>query len=270
MKKFSKILSMILIFSIIISSTFILNTKDSYALSKKYVENTRSGVTYSYDLDKNGKKEKIMCLIYTDEYGYYTLDLYINNKLVRTYSELEDIPCVSIYDFNKNDNSLDIYIELVHESMYINCRIIKYNKGTTKSYVFDGTLDSFDSNTGQIKLNQSFPSSSDKFGMCIGGYSVKVPYKVTKTSIKRISSTTYSVSSYVRNHKYIASKTLTAYKTTSGKTKNFTIKKGAKFNIVALYKNGKTEYIKVKNSYGKYGYIKTQSTLIVKNPFYAS
>lgn len=268
MKKFSKILSIILTLSITLSSIFILNTKDSYALSKKYVENARSGVTYSYDLDKNGKKEKIMCLIHTDyEYGGYILDLYINNKLVKTYDELEDIPCMSIYDFNKNDNSLDIYIDLVHESMYMDCHIIKYNKGAIKDYIFDGSLDSFDSNTGKIKLNRSFPSSSNKFAMCIGGYSVKVPYKVTKTSIKIISSTTYSVSSYVRNHKYIASKTLTAYKTTSGTTKNFTIKKGAKFNIVALYKNGKNQYIKVKNSSSKYGYIKTQSTLIVKNPF---
>lgn len=270
MKKFSKILSIVLTLSITLSSIFILNTKDSYAYSKKYVDNARSGVTYSYDLDQNGKKEKILCFIYTDEYGGYALDIYINNKLVKTYDELEDIPCMSIYDFNKNDNSLDIYIELVHESMYVDCHILKYNKGNIKDYCFDGGLDSFDSNTGKIKLGQYFPSSNDKFIRSIGGYGVKVPYKVTKTSVKIISSSTYSVTSCVRNHKYIASKNLTAYKTTSGKTKNFTIKKGAKFNIVALYKNGKKEYIKVKNSSGKYGYIKTQSTPIVTNGFYVS
>ena len=40
--------------------------------------------------------------------------------------------------------------------------------------------------------------------------------------------------------------------------------------IVALYKKGSSTYIKVKNSSGKYGYVKTQSTMIVKNPIYAS
>ena len=80
------------------------------------------------------------------------------------------------------------------------------------------------------------------------------------------------------NYKY----TMDVYKTVSNvlcnskeindicKTKAFTIKKGYKFNIVALYKKGSSTYIKVKNSSGKYGHVKTQSTMIVKNPIYAS
>ncbi|WP_343002930.1 hypothetical protein [Intestinibacter bartlettii] len=234
MKKIKQIVSFILSFSMTFSTIFMLNTKDTYATSIKYVDNARNGITYSYDLDKDGKKEKILCLIGNDEYGY-TLDLYINNKLKASYSDLEDIPCVSIYDINKNDKSLDIYVELVHESMYCDFKILKYNKGAIKSYTLEGGISSFDSNKGIMNVSQSYPTSS-----------------------------------YIKKRKYIASKNLTAYKTTTGKTKAFTIKKGYKFNIVALYKKGSSTYIKVKNSSGKYGYVKTQSTMIVKNPIYAS
>lgn len=269
MRKIKQIVSFILIFSMTFSTIFMLNTKNTYAASIKYVDNARSGITYSYDLDKDGKKEKILCLIGNGEYGY-TLDLYINNKLKKSYSDLEAIPCVSIYDINKNDKSLDIYIELVEASMYCCFDILKYNKGSIKSYEFDGGISSFDSNKGIMNVSQSYPVSTNYFACCIGAYGVIVPYKVNKTSIKRQVKNTYSTSSYIKKRKYIASKNLIAYKTTTGKTKAFTIKKGYKFNIVALYKKESSTYIKVKNSSGKYGYVKTQSTMIVKNPIYAS
>lgn len=269
MRKIKQIVSFILIFSMTFSTIFMLNTKNTYAASIKYVDNARSGITYYYDLDKDGKKERILCLIGNGEYGY-TLDLYINNKLKKSYSELADIPCVSIYDINKNDNSLDIYIELIEDSMYFDFDILKYNKGSIKSYEFDGRISSFDSNKGIMNVSQSYPTSENYFARCIGAYGVIVPYKVNKTSIKRQVQNTYPTSSYIKKRKYIASKNLTAYKTTTGKTKAFTIKKGYKFNIVALYKKGSSTYIKVKNSSGKYGYVKTQSTMIVKNPIYAS
>ena len=109
-----------------------------------------------------------------------------------------------------------------------------------------------------MNVSQSYPVSTNYFACCIGAYGVIVPYKVNKTSIKRQVKNTYSTSSYIKKRKYIASKNLIAYKTTTGKTKAFTIK------------NGSSTYIKVKNSSGKYGYVKTQSTMIVRNPIYAS
>ena len=51
-------------------------------------------------------------------------------------------------------------------------------------------------------------------------------------------------------NKYIAAKNLTAYTSTSGTKKAFTIKKGSKAYIYALYQNGSKRYIKVKNSSG--------------------
>ena len=49
MKKIKQIVSFILIFSITFSTIFMLDTKDTYAASIKYVDNARSGITYSYD-----------------------------------------------------------------------------------------------------------------------------------------------------------------------------------------------------------------------------
>lgn len=65
-----------------------------------------------------------------------------------------------------------------------------------------------------------------------------------------------------RKNKYIAAKNLTAYTSTSGTKKAFTIKKGSKAYIYALYQNGSKRYIKVKNSSGKYGYVKVGSSML--------
>ena len=63
-------------------------------------------------------------------------------------------------------------------------------------------------------------------------------------------------------------KQVVTYKNPTSKEKSFTLKKGEKMNVISLYKKGKYEYIRVKNSKNKYGYIKSQSKLIVSNPLY--
>ena len=115
-----------------------------------------------------------------------------------------------------------------------------------------------------MNVSQSYPTSEYNFACCIGAYGVIVPYKVNKTSIKRQVKNTYPTSSYIKKRKYIASKNLIAYKTTTGKTKAFTIKKDSYTHIYALYQNGNKRYIKVKNSAGKYGYVKVGSSMLFK------
>ena len=68
-----------------------------------------------------------------------------------------------------------------------------------------------------------------------------------------------------KKHKYIAAKNLTVYKSTSGSKKSFTIKKGSKVYIYALYQNGNKRYIKVKNSSGRYGYVKVGTSLLFES-----
>ena len=55
---------------------------------------------------------------------------------------------------------------------------------------------------------------------------------------------------------------LTAYTSTKGTKKAFTIKKDSYTHIYALYQNGNKKYIKVKNASGKYGYVKVGSSML--------
>ena len=68
----------------------------------------------------------------------------------------------------------------------------------------------------------------------------------------------------IRENRYIADKNLTAYTSTKGTKKAFTIKKNQPVYVYALYQNGNKKYIKVKNSAGKYGYIKVGSSMLFK------
>ena len=198
------------------------------------------------------------------------MDLYVNGKKVKKYESL-GTPVLSIYDFNRKDKSLDILVKSEEEDGYVLTNISKYNKGKIKNYEYWGFLDSFNSNTGIIKMvSYGYPSKdyNSGFSNCIGDFAVKVPYKVNKTNINMILSNSYDVANNVREHKYKMKKQVVTYKNPTSKEKSFTLKKGEKMNVISLYKKGKYEYIRVKNSKNKYGYIKSQSKLIVSNPLF--
>lgn len=264
-------ISSLIVLCLIMTTMCTFYTSNSYASSIKYLDKAKNGVTYKYDLDGDGKKEKIKCKVYIkSEYYCYVLDLYVNGKKVKKYESL-GTPVLSIYDFNRKDKSLDILVKSEEEDGYVLTNISKYNKGKIKNYEYWGFLDSFNSNTGIIKMvNYGYPSNDYNSGFynCIGDFDVKVPYKVNKTSIKMISSNSYDVANYVKKHKYKMEEQVVTYKSPNSKKKSFTLKKGEKMNIISLYKKEKNEYIKVKNGKNKYGYIKVQSKLIVSNPLY--
>ena len=46
------------------TAMFTFYTSNSYASSIKYLDKAKNGVTYKYDLDGDGKKEKIKCKVY--------------------------------------------------------------------------------------------------------------------------------------------------------------------------------------------------------------
>ena len=271
MLKIKKVFSSLIVLCLIMTAMFTFYTSNSYASSIKYLNKAKYGVTYKYDLDGDGKKEKIKCKTSNKVDGCpKELDLYINGRLVKKYETL-GIPVLSIYDFNRKDKSLDIIIQSDEEDGYVSTNILKYNKGKIKNYEYGGFLDSFNSNTGIIKMvSYGYPSKdyNSGFSNCIGDFAVKVPYKVNKTNINMILSNSYDVANNVREHKYKMKKQVVTYKNPTSKEKSFTLKKGEKMNVISLYKKGKYEYIRVKNSKNKYGYIKSQSKLIVSNPLF--
>ena len=80
------------------------------------------------------------------------------------------IPVLSIYDFNRKDKSLDIIIQSDEEDGNVSTDISKYNKGKIKNYEYFGYLDSFNSNTGIIKMVSygSFSLYRNRYDIRIG------------------------------------------------------------------------------------------------------
>ena len=263
MKLLKRIGAVALAAAVVVGSTFVANSKESYAATscKKVLQ---PYVTYKYDIDGDGDLDSIR--VY-ESMG----DLKIKvNSCVRTliegYSYDRDYFdfTTKIYDFNKHDKSKDIYIEWTGPSDG-EAKLLKFKNNTCKvNRTFLGGLGcglkSYDPNTGILTFFESASGMYSKFEKSVGDFLCYPKVKVNGYTITN--QTTANTDSYVRKNKYIAAKKLTAYTSTRGTKRAFTISKGSPAYIYALYQKGNTRYVKVKNKYGKYGYIKAGSTLL--------
>ena len=264
MKLFKKINAAALSAAIVVASVFGANPKESYAATscKKVL---KQNVTYKYDIDGDGDLDTIK--IYTA-----SGDLKIKvNKCVKTLINDYDPDyhfefTTKIYDFNKHDKSKEIVFEWVGPSDG-EIRLLKFKNSTCKvNRTFQGNiggeLKSYDPNTGIVTFVETSYGIYSKFENAIGSFQCYPKVKVNGYTVTN--QTTANTSSLVRKNKYIAAKTLTAYTSTSGTKKAFTISKGSPAYVYALYQKGNTRYVKVKNKQGKYGYVKAGSTLLFK------
>ena len=263
MKLFKKINAAALSAAIVVASVFGANPKESYAATscKKVL---KQNVTYKYDIDGDGDLDTIK--IYTA-----SGDLKIKvNKCVKTLINDYDPDyhfefTTKIYDFNKHDKSKEIVFEWVGPSDG-EIRLLKFKNSTCKvNRTFQGNiggeLKSYDPNTGIVTFAETY-GHYIKFFDAIGSFRCYRKIKVNGYTVTN--QTTANTDSYVRKNKYIAGKNLTAYTSTSGTKKAFTISKGSPAYVYALYQKGNTRYVKVKNKQGKYGYVKAGSTLLFK------
>lgn len=265
MKLLKKISAVALATILAISSIFIANPKESYAATS-YKKVLKPNVTYKYDLDGDGDLDTIR--IYS---GRENLNIKVNNcvkTLILGYVGVEECFDFSakIYDFNKHDKSKEIVFEWAAPSDG-QIRLLKFKNSTCKvNKVFKGGtagyLKSYNPNTGIITFSERFTESESKFCKAIGDFRCYTKIKINGYTLTNQS--TADTDSYVRKNKYIAARNLTAYTSISGTKKAFTISKESPVYIYTLYKKGNTRYIKVKNKYGKYGYIKVGSTLLFK------
>ena len=264
MKLFKKINAAALSAAIVVASVFGANPKESYAATscKKVL---KQNVTYKYDIDGDGDLDTIK--IYTA-----SGDLKIKvNKCVKTLINDYDPDyhfefTTKIYDFNKHDKSKEIVFEWVGPSDG-EIRLLKFKNSTCKvNRTFQGNiggeLKSYDPNTGIVTFVETDYGIYSKFYNAIGSFICYPKVKVNGYTLTN--QTTANTNSYVRKNKYIAAKNLTAYTSTSGTKKAFTISKGSPAYVYALYQKGNTRYVKVKNKHGKYGYVKAGSTLLFK------
>lgn len=263
MKLLKRISAVVLAAAIVVGSIFIANPKESYAATscKKVL---KPNVTYKYDIDGDGDLDSIR--IY-ESMG----DLKIKvNSCIRTLIEDYDPYeyhfeiTTKIYDFNKYDKSKEIFFEWVGPSDG-EIRLLKFKNNSCKvnrtfQLGLGGRLESYNPSTGIVTFRENSYGRYTKFLDSIGNYTCYAKIKVNGYTL--INQSTANTGSDVRQNRYIAAKKLTAYTSTRGTKRVFTISKGSPAYVYALYQKGNTRYVKVKNKYGKYGYVKAGSTLL--------
>ena len=261
LKKFSTLL---LIIITVIGGIFVLNKNDSYAATKNKKQLALEN-TYKYDLD--GDKDLDTIKVHRKGNNLYLIVNGVSKKLTSNYYIEEgymspDDFTVRIYDLNKKDKSLDIVFVELGEDAYNTIKIIKFKNKickVNKSY-YDVTLKSYNPANGMITFEEYEAGRYNNFAKAIGCFCIYDNVKVNGYNV--YNQYTANTVKFNRENKYIAAKNLIAYTSTSGTKKAFTIKKGSKAYIYALYQNGSKRYIKVKNSSGKYGYVKVGSSML--------
>lgn len=279
-RKISLFLAFLLSFTFLFAT--INETNYSDAASTNIIKTLKERTNYYYDLDNNGKKEKIYYKqSYKDSTGKYTIYLYINGKLMKTKTAYSGLVYwdykVTIYDFNKKDKYKEIAVELYDEMYNTYTGIMRYKSGKLTEYKIDPHNLRGAVNYSTIyaeNIRKTTPDGyihlevRDLYGeKFMGNYTVEVKYKVDNNGVSKPSTYTFNTLNITKSNNYIAKNKMYAYTTTALSKKAFTISKGSKVKVYSMYKSkGGTVYLKVKNSSGKYGWIKVGSSLVFTNP----
>ena len=258
MKLLKKVGILLLTISMVMISGFIGQENNTYAATSCTTK-LSINKTYKCDLDGDGDKDSIKVYISGDK-----LMLKVNSTtktLISNFDKEYYSYNVKIYDLNKNDKSKEIVTYWAVDSSCAT-RIMKFKNNTCKlnKLYDDAMLKSYDSKNGMITFEEYDWGRYSSFTKAIGCFCIYDKVRINGyNAYNQYSANTFGI---VRNNKYVAAKDLTAYSSTSGTKKSFTIKKGSKVHIYALYQKGSTKYIKVKNSSNKYGYVKVGSSML--------
>lgn len=245
-------------------------SNESYASTCHPQKLLKNDVTYYYDLDGNGKKEKVKQFTYRAQNRTVVTKLYINGKLKKKYYNIRWIN-VYVEDFNKYDNRKEIYIHLESTggTYYPESYIFRYNKnGSFNNYYISGRVDSYENKTGVIRFiyGNSSESSFKYFDKALGG-SVALKYnykKVNKSSFTTVAKSTAYLDGDSKTHDFKAIKKITAYTSTNEKYRSFYIFPSERINIISLYNSNGKKYVKVKSKYNDFGWVKIGSTQLFK------
>ena len=141
--------------------------------------------TYYYDLNGDGKKEEIYCSMTRN--GYW---VYINDKLVKYKTGLDEGADFYIADFNTKDKYMEIGVaEGIWEHGYDRTTFYRYEKGKLKKYFKINKGKGFwrydfsesQPGNGKVVLNMDTPVKADNLGQ----YYAKMVYKVSGGKLKR-------------------------------------------------------------------------------------
>lgn len=274
-----------LILTIIFSIVGILGIQTTPTQAKRIINKVKlleSGKTYSYDINGDGKKERILVKVeetFSNDVAITTTIYVDGNVYYKVKSKYGIGAQVLLCDLYANQKGANLLIEHYSDSDCLTfLRVIKcgQKKGTLLASMPSkvwGKLDINRIDTSSIKVtgNGTFTMLVDTpiYLGNFGCYYASLPFKLSGKKIKLDTKKSYKISS---DYTYKLEKRATLYTKPSKKASKTTLAVGSKLKIVAVYPvsyNKKTyvatSFVKVKTKNGKTGWIFDKSNVTDKN-----
>ncbi|MDD3172346.1 MAG: hypothetical protein PHF63_01540 [Herbinix sp.] len=234
------------------------------------------GKEYNYDLNGDGKKEKIKYSSTIMEDGGIQYNVNVNKKLaIKTYSEGEGEGAgFYLIDIDSKDNYKELYVKVVGDTgYYIEGNVYRYEGNKLKIYC---STDNVGEVAGRFELDPvktqngiiTFVMDAPFYSGSLGSFYAYIPFKVENGKMALVKKGAYEVSTDWQKKEYIATKTLSASTTMGGKKKAFSMRLGDTFYLLKIsVKDGEIRYIKIKDATGTVGWIKVPDTEFYMAPY---
>lgn len=223
---------------------------------------------YSYDLDKDGKKEKIKYVVNNDLQEKMEIILYVNRK--EAYRKKIDYALSAQYtiaDIDETDGYLDLFLMVTSDSYcleYVAFQQYQLNKiktltsslsnkslQFTRGYEIKGV-----DGKGNFKAIIDTPFSLE----AIGSYNCYIPFIMEKGKVKQKKVSTYALVGNSKNFKYTLKQKINVYEKASHSSKLLrSIKKGEYITISKIKLSTSNDGAKEDISINGYAYIEDQN-----------
>lgn len=257
-----KVISLMLTFIILLGSGFMFEKSDAYVRTG-YIKRIYSGHTYYYNLD--GDRDRDSIRQYVSHGNVYLKVNGVVKKIISNYDSDYMSYNVKIYNFNRHDRSLEIVVSLQGYDEYHMTRIIKFqDKRCRLDRIYDlASISSYENSNGMITFRGGTWCRYKYFINSIGCFNC---YPKTRINgYNAYNQYTAYTDSHVRKNSYKAARTLTAYTSTSATRRDYTVRTGEIVHVYGLYQKGSRRFVKIKNKYGDYGYVRASSYLLFED-----
>lgn len=223
---------------------------------------------YFYDLDNDGKEEKIKYSVIIDNNNRMEILLYINDKEI--YKKKMDYALHAQYtiaDIDKTDGYLDLFLMVTSDSYSLEYSAFQqYQSNQIKTLTSSLSNKSLQFIRGyeieKVDGKGSFKGVIDTpfYLQVIGNYNCYVPFVMEDGKIKQKQVNTYSFVSSSKDFKYVLEQEIKVYKKANISSKLLrTIKKGEYITISKIKLSTNNDALKENVSISTYAYIQDKN-----------
>jgi len=258
-----------------------INNTDISAKSKNVINNLEQDKNYTYDLDKDGKKDTLK---YSWNEEKAVISISINGKVAKKINLDKEYGFynvnLQVADIDKKDKTLDLFVygfafseDVCYSALFEmkdgKLKKIFQPKGKQLNegiWLREGYL--FDTDgKGNFSINMDRAINCDYL---TGNHWDAIPYKLKDGKVSRVKTEYYNFASVsaLNSKAYKAKGKLIFSKKPQGKATSFTLKKGQKVTAVKMYVSKKGEVsVQFKNKDGKKGWLNGKNFSYEKLPF---